>query len=940
VENLTGSTYQAVIKAEYSMKKVSKIVMCIMSMVVIVFLLPLSAIAGYSSWTQTTQADFDAGTKTNIDTTTESGTFRVAKTAEAIDQQQITQDTNFHLDVSPAAQSFKPSINCILTKVQVYVKKGYGTSATFYLKSDNNNSPGNTLASKTITSLGVDYVWKDVDFTDTNLTAGTRYWIYTPQQADADWIWWGYAYDNPYADGDMYTTELIPYYDFAFKVYEQHYQSPSEAVDQSFTTGQDDEINTYPQSLAQSFKTSINCICTKIEIYIKKVGSPANLTVYLKADNNNWPGDTLASVTILAADVGTTLDYEIANIADTALTVNTRYWIYLPVVGDVSNHYHWGININSASYANGNAWDSAGGNATGADFLFKVYEQHSSSNLISQNHHFGTNLTSWLPMEVTKVLNGQILTIKTQTAPDNGGVPGTWESERELDSNDKPQSTIYSDTWFRWRAYLLTDGTKTPVVDDITVNYSCKATMPVLSSPTNGSTLYDSTPTLTWSNSTDNDGDTLTYRILVDNNLDFSSPEVDVSNIAQGMINTSYISPTLVDDTYYWKVCANDGAINSDWSTTWSFTVDTAVSISIVSTIPKDNGYFTLEEDTEVEMRFNREMSSPTMTTENIRVTNEDGEDVTLTEIVYVSSVTTITPLQKQMEHCTEMKYCTQYTVKVSTGVTDIHLNRLTNEASFSFTTLIPEERIVPVTVEHKIDGVTDRVRINNPARTFPEGSKRCYINLIETDAPSASNYVEGTARRLKCYKVDDSGNQIDIGQLDSPVAISIPYPSDTKDKKNLKIYFYNKDIDRWELVKGSGDGNPDDSDYYVTGEVTRTNIEYCVGGLAAGALIENYCNYPNPFKAGKEDTTIRYELKEDAKITISIYDLLGQLVKRIEIPKRTLGRGERGTNEVRWNGKNERGRVVANGGYYCVVEADTETGKHMKKTRKIMVIK
>ena len=367
----------------------------------------------------------------------------------------------------------------------------------------------------------------------------------------------------------------------------------------------------------------------------------------------------------------------------------------------------------------------------------------------------------------------------------------------------------------------------------------------------------------------------------------------------------------------------------------------TGGGIRVVGMTPKDNGYFVIGEDRKVEMKFNKHMSSSTMTAENIRITGEDGENVTLIQIVYVSSVTTVTPLQKQMKHCTEMKHCTQYTVEVSTDVTDFLGIPLIEATSFSFTTLIPEKEIGEVIVERK--GAI--VKVDNPSRTFPEESKKCYINLIKIDPkkrdiPSPSNYVKGTARKLWCYRVDDSGDQIDIDRLDRPVTISLPYPSDTKDKKNLEIYFYNEDIDRWELVKGSGDTNPDDDDYSVTGEVSITNTEYCVRGFVMGGLIERYSNYPNPFKAGKEKTTIEYYLEKEAKVTISIYDLLGQLVRRIEIPKGAREGGREGRNEVFWYGRNERGKVVANGGYYCVVEADTGTGKHMKKVRKIMVIK
>jgi len=358
----------------------------------------------------------------------------------------------------------------------------------------------------------------------------------------------------------------------------------------------------------------------------------------------------------------------------------------------------------------------------------------------------------------------------------------------------------------------------------------------------------------------------------------------------------------------------------------------TGEGLRILSTLPEDSGYFVIWRDTDIKISFNKEMSTSTVIPENIQIKDEYGEELPLTgpEIAYADSVITITPPQKQM------KYCTRYTIKVSTNVVDVYGNSLIKSESFSFTTLIPGSETGKVRVEHK-EGI---VKIDNPSETFPKGSKGWYIKLIEADTPSLSNCVEGTARILKCYKVDDSDNPKDINQLDRPVTISIPYPSDTKDKKNLKLYFYNRDIERWELVKGSGDSNPDDGDYCVTGEVRITNTEYCVRGFVAGDVIENYCNYPNPFKAGKEETTIIYDLKEDAKVRISIYDLLGQLVRRIEIPKGTPGRGEQGTNEVPWDGKNERGRVVANGGYYCVVEADTETGKHIRKARKIMVIK
>ncbi|MBA7527475.1 hypothetical protein ES705_19651 [subsurface metagenome] len=356
----------------------------------------------------------------------------------------------------------------------------------------------------------------------------------------------------------------------------------------------------------------------------------------------------------------------------------------------------------------------------------------------------------------------------------------------------------------------------------------------------------------------------------------------------------------------------------------------TVTGIRVISTLPKNNGYFVIGEDTKIEMKFNKHMSSSTMNTANISITDEDNTGLTLNkdDIVYVSSVTSVTTVTPP-----SLNHCTRYTVEVSTNVEDVYGNSLPKSESFSFTTLIREKETGEVIVEHKA-GV---VKIGSPAETFPGEGKGWYINLTKIDLKKRDI---SPPRILRCYGVDKEDKQGDINHLNRSVTISIPYPSDTKDKRNLRLYFYNKDIGRWELVKGSGDTKPDDGDDSVTGEVSITNTEYCVRAFAMGGLIEKYSNYPNPFKAGKQETTIIYDLEENAKVTISIYDLLGQLVRRIEIPKGTPERGEQGTNKVPWNGKNERGRVVANGGYYCVVEADTETGKHMKKARKIMVIK
>ena len=74
--------------------------------------------------------------------------------------------------------------------------------------------------------------------------------------------------------------------------------------------------------------------------------------------------------------------------------------------------------------------------------------------------------------------------------------------------------------------------------------------------------------------------------------------------------------------------------------------------------------------------------------------------------------------------------------------------------------------------------------------------------------------------------------------------------------------------------------------------------------------------NAPNPFNPS---TTIRYQLHQDARISIVVYNLLGQ-------PVRTLVAGgmAAGVHTVTWDGLDETGLHVSSGVYLYVLSTDT----------------
>ncbi|MDZ7376989.1 MAG: T9SS type A sorting domain-containing protein [candidate division KSB1 bacterium] len=85
--------------------------------------------------------------------------------------------------------------------------------------------------------------------------------------------------------------------------------------------------------------------------------------------------------------------------------------------------------------------------------------------------------------------------------------------------------------------------------------------------------------------------------------------------------------------------------------------------------------------------------------------------------------------------------------------------------------------------------------------------------------------------------------------------------------------------------------------------------------------------NFPNPFNA---ETTIRYQLKSTGRVTIEIYDLLGQKVRTLVDEEQKAG-----FYSTRWDGKNDRGILVASGIYIYKMKSTD-----FFKSRKLVLMK
>ncbi len=90
--------------------------------------------------------------------------------------------------------------------------------------------------------------------------------------------------------------------------------------------------------------------------------------------------------------------------------------------------------------------------------------------------------------------------------------------------------------------------------------------------------------------------------------------------------------------------------------------------------------------------------------------------------------------------------------------------------------------------------------------------------------------------------------------------------------------------------------------------------------------------NYPNPFNP---ETWIPYHLATDADVTLTIYDMSGQVVRQFLLGHQAAGMYHTRSRAVHWDGRNEFSEQVASGVYFYHLSAGDYSA-----TRKMLILK
>ena len=148
------------------------------------------------------------------------------------------------------------------------------------------------------------------------------------------------------------------------------------------------------------------------------------------------------------------------------------------------------------------------------------------------------------------------------------------------------------------------------------------------------------------------------------------------------------------------------------------------------------------------------------------------------------------------------------------------------------------------------------------------------------------------------------------------------PLHFNINDGIELEATYYNNtdEIVEWGLL--SVDEMMIAFGLYFVGEQLNSNIN---NTLPDKQLLHS--NFPNPFNP---ITTLRYDLPKDGMVNITIYDIMGRVVKTLVNGSQTAG-----FKSIQWNSTNNRNEPVSAGLYLYTIQAG-----EFRQTKKMVLLK
>jgi len=195
----------------------------------------------------------------------------------------------------------------------------------------------------------------------------------------------------------------------------------------------------------------------------------------------------------------------------------------------------------------------------------------------------------------------------------------------------------------------------------------------------------------------------------------------------------------------------------------------------------------------------------------------------------------------------------------------------------------------------------------------------------VDNIAPSVPTGLIATAMEEGIYLTWDLSSEDDFQYFTLEKSLDADFTEiesfETIDTSFMDMEYEMNQTYFYRIVAVDHAGNI--SDYSETVEGAVLSID----SIQIPEVFALHQNYPNPFNPM---TRISYDLPEDANISISIYDLMGRVVKTMVNTTQ-----EAGYKSVFWNATNDYGKPVSAGVYLYQIQAG-----EFRQTRRMVLLK
>ena len=106
------------------------------------------------------------------------------------------------------------------------------------------------------------------------------------------------------------------------------------------------------------------------------------------------------------------------------------------------------------------------------------------------------------------------------------------------------------------------------------------------------------------------------------------------------------------------------------------------------------------------------------------------------------------------------------------------------------------------------------------------------------------------------------------------------------------------------------------------------------LGRVKQTALFQNF---PNPFNP---ETWIPFNLADDAKISLAIYDAQGRQIRTLDLGHQRAGTYVTHDRAIYWDGRNENGELMPSGIYFYQIQVSGDSESDFTDTRKMVIVK